>query len=358
MTIERADGSRSEREIVGHPGAATILALDPEDHLLLVRQWRTPAGRALLELPAGTLDVDDGATEDPDRAARRELEEETGYRARTWRKVLTFWTAPGFATELMHLYVATDLEPAHEDRLGPDADENLELRRVTLDEAVALVEDGTIADAKSIVGVLWLDRERRRRETSDPKRSAVSAAHTATAHEAPAPAGPIVDVTYRITPRRWMRASAALARRSRIARLGGAIAILGAIGYATLLDQPLLAILLAIAGLAMFSGWFSAPFIWLYARRRPELFDATMRFHADRDGIEVQAPWASGRNDWSVYRHIGRSGGFLFFGSGVGADVFAPLDAFDEDALRILEMLAREHGLTLDGARIDPTLPR
>ena len=159
-TIERADGSRSERDLVWHPGAVTIVALDPDERILLVRQWRTAAGRALLELPAGTLDVDDGLTEDPEVAARRELEEETGYRARTWRKVASFWTAPGFASELMHLYVASDLEPAHEGRLGPDDDEHLELHRATLHDALALVDDGTIADAKSIVGLLWLARER------------------------------------------------------------------------------------------------------------------------------------------------------------------------------------------------------
>jgi ADP-ribose pyrophosphatase len=160
-TIERADGSRSTRDVVGHPGAVAILALDDRGGLLLVRQWRVPAGRALLEIPAGTLDVEDGVVEDPDVAARRELEEETGSRAGTWRKLASFWTAPGFASELMHLYLATDLAPADGDhRLGPDEDEHLELRHVPLYEALRMVEDGTIADAKSILGVLWLDRLR------------------------------------------------------------------------------------------------------------------------------------------------------------------------------------------------------
>ena len=80
-TIERADGTRGKRDVVGHPGAVAILALDPAGRLLMVRQWRVPAGRALLEIPAGTLDVHDGVTEDPDLCARRELEEETGHRA-------------------------------------------------------------------------------------------------------------------------------------------------------------------------------------------------------------------------------------------------------------------------------------
>ena len=104
----------------------------------MVRQYRAPAGRILLEIPAGTLDVDpdSGAIEDPDVAAPRELEEETGYRAGSLRLLASFWTAPGFATELMHLYLATDLRPADADRLGPDEDERLELERVPVSEAL------------------------------------------------------------------------------------------------------------------------------------------------------------------------------------------------------------------------------
>ncbi len=158
-TIARADGSTGTRDVVGHPGAIAVLALDDHERLLLIRQWRIPTGGAILEIPAGTLDIHDGVTEDPDLAARRELEEETGYRASTWRKLASFWTAPGFATELMHLYLATGLAGAAEDgRLGPDEDERLELSHVPLDEAVDLVERGEIRDAKTILGILWLDR--------------------------------------------------------------------------------------------------------------------------------------------------------------------------------------------------------
>ncbi len=161
-TIERPDGSRHRREIVGHPGAVAIVALDDADCLLLVRQFRTAAGRVLLEIPAGTLDVDEatGAVEQPDGAARRELEEETGFRARTWRALGSFWTAPGFATERMHLYLASDLVSADEDRLSPDEDEALTLVRLPWLEALAAAEDGRIADAKSIVGILRLARLR------------------------------------------------------------------------------------------------------------------------------------------------------------------------------------------------------
>lgn len=161
-TIERTDGSRAQREVVGHPGAVAILALDPDDQVLLIRQFRSPAKRALLEVPAGTLDVDpDGGTiEDHRLAAPRELEEETGYRAGTWRHLGSFFTAPGFAEELMHLWLATDLRPAHEDRLGPDEDERLVLERRPWRDAVAAIDSGEIADAKSIVALLWLARLR------------------------------------------------------------------------------------------------------------------------------------------------------------------------------------------------------
>jgi ADP-ribose pyrophosphatase len=160
-TVRFSDGRESTREILGHPGAVAIVAMDRDGSVILVRQWRTAAGRILLEIPAGTLDIVDPLTrtiEDPARAAPRELEEETGFRAGRWRKLAAFWTAPGFATELMHLYLATDLSPAHGDRLGPDEDERLELVRMSLADALVAVERGEICDAKSIIGLLWVAR--------------------------------------------------------------------------------------------------------------------------------------------------------------------------------------------------------
>jgi len=157
-TLERADGRRVRREVAVHPGAVAVVALDAEGRVLLVRQYRHPAGTSLLEIPAGTLDRDpaSGAVEDPDDAARRELEEETGQRAGRWTRLADFWTAPGFATELMHLYLATDLVPAGDQRLEPDADEALEVIRLPWPEAVAAARSGGIRDAKSIVGLLLL----------------------------------------------------------------------------------------------------------------------------------------------------------------------------------------------------------
>src|SRR5262245_16014088 len=105
-TIEDADGGRHTREVVAHPGADCVIPLLGDD-VMMVRQFRTPIGRVLLELPAGTLDRrDDGTVEPADEAAPRELGEETCYSAEQWRPLGTFWTAPGFADELMYLYLA------------------------------------------------------------------------------------------------------------------------------------------------------------------------------------------------------------------------------------------------------------
>jgi ADP-ribose pyrophosphatase len=140
-----------------------IVAIDPEDRVLLVRQWRHAAGRALLEIPAGTLDREpDGSIEEHGGAAARELEEETGSRAGTWRYLGAFYTAPGFTSELMHLYLATDLRPVREGGLAPDEDERLELHPVPFAEALAMIDRRELADAKSITGLLWVERLRAR----------------------------------------------------------------------------------------------------------------------------------------------------------------------------------------------------
>lgn len=158
-TIERLDGSRHEREVIGHPGAVAVIALDEAGRVLLVRQWRLPAGGALLEIPAGTLDRQpDGSIEDHALAAPRELEEETGYRAGSMERLGGFWSAPGFSTEYMTLFLATDLRPAGVGKLGPDDDEDLRLCRLHWRDALAAVEAGLIEDAKSVAGILWLAR--------------------------------------------------------------------------------------------------------------------------------------------------------------------------------------------------------
>ena len=138
---------------IEHGGYVVVLPLLDDGRVVMEHVYRHTLERAVLECPCGGLDGQSAAD-----AARRELEEETGHRAGSWRLLTSFWTAPGFATELMHLYLATDLVPAHEDRLGPDDDERLELERLPWPEALAAAERGEIADAKSLVALLWLDR--------------------------------------------------------------------------------------------------------------------------------------------------------------------------------------------------------
>jgi len=160
-TVRRPDGELRLRDVAGHPGAVAVIAVDPAGRILFVRQPRsaTGSGRILLEIPAGTLEVGpDGTAEDPATAARRELEEETGYRASAWRPLTRFYTAPGFTDELMHLYLATGLEPARDGRLAPDEDESIQLVPMAWQDALAAADRGDIADAKSLVALLWLAR--------------------------------------------------------------------------------------------------------------------------------------------------------------------------------------------------------
>jgi ADP-ribose pyrophosphatase len=157
-TVLDAGGQQRLREVVAHRGGVAVLALTADRRLLLVRQYRHAVGEVLLELPAGTLDRrPDGELEDPAAAARRELAEETGHVADEWRELGTFYTAPGFATERMHLFLATSLSEMSDHR-GPAEDENIELATLPLEQLLALAEAGELHDAKTLVGVLWLGR--------------------------------------------------------------------------------------------------------------------------------------------------------------------------------------------------------
>ena len=156
--IVRPDGSASSRDIVHHPGAVVIAPLDADGRLLMVTQYRLAGNGAMLELPAGTLDVHDGLAEDPATAAHRELEEETGYRAGRLERIGGYYSAPGFLTEYLSLFVATDLEPAGNDRLSPDEDERIRLVRLHWRDAIDAIEAGVIEDSKSIAGILLVAR--------------------------------------------------------------------------------------------------------------------------------------------------------------------------------------------------------
>jgi len=153
-----AGGDLVTRDVVIHPGAVVVAPLDADGRLVMVTQYRLPAGGTLLELPAGTLDVHDGRVEEPLAAAHRELEEETGLRAARMERIGGYWSAPGFSTEYLTLFLATELQPAGEDRLAPDADEELGVVALPLADAVAAAEAGLIEDAKSIAGILLVAR--------------------------------------------------------------------------------------------------------------------------------------------------------------------------------------------------------
>ena len=149
VTLER--WGEHEREIVEHPGAVAIVAVDAEERVTLVRQLREPARKELLELPAGTLEKG----EEPLATARRELEEETGLRDGSWRELAAFYTTPGFCRERMRLFVAEGVE---EGEARPAADEAIELVRVPVGELRERVRE--LEDAKTIAGVLLYLAER------------------------------------------------------------------------------------------------------------------------------------------------------------------------------------------------------
>jgi ADP-ribose pyrophosphatase len=152
VTLER--WGELEREIVEHPGAVAIVAVDHEDRVTLVRQLRESARKKLLELPAGTLEVG----EEPLATAQRELEEETGQRGGEWRELAAFYTTPGFCRERMSLFVAEGVDPGEPRR---EAGEEIELVAVPVAELRALVPD--FEDGKTIAGVLLYLDERERR---------------------------------------------------------------------------------------------------------------------------------------------------------------------------------------------------
>lgn len=151
-TLENEEtGSRHAREIVVHPGAVAILPFISPDQILLIRNRRYSIGERLIELPAGTLEKG----EEPINCAGRELMEETGYLAGRMQQLGNFFTSPGVLSEKIYAYAAYDLEIAHTD---PDEGEEIEIMPVMFDEAIEMIRDGSIHDAKTIATVLMYDR--------------------------------------------------------------------------------------------------------------------------------------------------------------------------------------------------------
>ena len=146
-TVLLPNGSQVTREVVSHPGAVAIVPIDAEDNVLMVRQYRYAVGQSLLEIPAGTLEEG----ESPDDTAQRELQEEVGYAARDLRTLGGIYSAPGFCTEILYIYLARDLTPS---KLPADDDEDISVERIPMSRVDRLIRLGEIQDAKSVAGLL------------------------------------------------------------------------------------------------------------------------------------------------------------------------------------------------------------
>lgn len=147
--VSLPNGKTSSRELVFHPGAVAVIALTEEGKIPLVRQYRKPLERDLVEIPAGKLEKG----EVPESCAARELEEETGYRPLKMEHVASFYTSPGFSDEIVHLYFTDRLIKGEQQ---PDEDEFVELLEVTLEEAQDLFRDKEIYDAKTVYALQYL----------------------------------------------------------------------------------------------------------------------------------------------------------------------------------------------------------
>lgn len=145
------DGFEIKRNIVRHPGSAVMMAVDAKKRILLVRQFRLPAEQYLWELPAGKIDPGETVL----AAAKRELKEETGYRAKTWKKLASYWPSPGFLGEKMTIFLAKDLV---EGEATPMDDERIRKRWFTGAELDRLISTGKLHDGKTMIGYLTWKR--------------------------------------------------------------------------------------------------------------------------------------------------------------------------------------------------------
>ena len=150
--VDPKSGFEIKRSVVRHAGSAVMMAVDDRKRILLVRQYRLPADQYLWELPAGKLDPG----EKPLQAAKRELVEETGYKARTWKKLVSFFPSPGYVQEKMTIFLATDLTAG---KATPMDDERIEARWFRAKEVGKLIRSGKIEDGKTMIGYfVWRAR--------------------------------------------------------------------------------------------------------------------------------------------------------------------------------------------------------
>lgn len=153
--VELANGETSMREVVHHPGGVCVAAVDENGMVTMVRQYRYPYGEHLLELPAGKLEKG----EEPFPAAVRELSEETGLQAETWVELGPIYTSPGFSRETLYLYLATGLTQGE---AHPDPNEFLDVEKIPLSRLLEKVDDGSIRDGKTVIGLMKAERYLRR----------------------------------------------------------------------------------------------------------------------------------------------------------------------------------------------------
>ncbi|MBR2681050.1 MAG: NUDIX hydrolase [Exiguobacterium sp.] len=151
--VSLPNGNTSVRELVYHNGAVAVLVIDESDNIVMVEQYRKAFESMSLEIPAGKLEKG----EEPMASAERELEEETGYTAESLEKIFSFYGAPGFCSERVDVFVAKGLSAGE---MNLDEDEFLNVKRYSFDEAVALLDRGTITDAKTIMAIQWWQLDR------------------------------------------------------------------------------------------------------------------------------------------------------------------------------------------------------
>jgi len=154
--VELPNGKFSKREIIKHPGAVAVIAVTPENKIVMVEQYRKALEQSLVEIPAGKLELG----EEPLVTVARELEEETGYVSGKIEHIISFYTSPGFADEIVHLYIATELQKK-EDSAACDEDEFVEVIEITLEEAQQYINEKKICDAKTAYAVQYLQLQER-----------------------------------------------------------------------------------------------------------------------------------------------------------------------------------------------------
>lgn len=146
--IQYDEGQIEYREVVEHYGGSVALAMPDKNNIMLINQFRHPINKFILELPAGKLNLN----EDPLECAKRELKEETGYSAKNWKKIISFYTSPGYSSEMLHIYLATDLTAGEQSlELG---EKHIRVLTMNIDEAIKKIKCEEITDGKTVIGIL------------------------------------------------------------------------------------------------------------------------------------------------------------------------------------------------------------